>query len=160
MRKVFTTVAVALVATAFLAACGGDDDDSSADAESLPKEEFVERADAECKESAEALDAEVEAVFEAHPELAEVASVEDIPDDVIDEVINTGISNYEDLLPELRKIAPEGEEEAWSDVLDDVEAALDEIEDDPRQFFDPGAEDPFEEARTGAEELGLTECGS
>lgn len=163
MRKLLPTIVGVVVAGLLLAACGGDDDDAGddagGDAESLPADEFIEQADALCQETGDTIDEKIAAVLEDNPELAQAESIDDIPDEVIDEIIDTGVSEYESLISELRQIAPEGDEDTWADLLDQLDDAVDEVESDPRSFLG-SAESPFEDARAGAQELGLQVCGS
>ena len=45
-------------------------------------------------------------------------------------------------------------------LLDDANAALDEIRDDPSLVAAQGADDPFADVNAQAKDLGLTDCGN
>ena len=45
-------------------------------------------------------------------------------------------------------------------LLDDANAALDEIRDDPSLVTAEGADDPFADVNAQAQDLGLTDCGN
>lgn len=54
---------------------------------------------------------------------------------------------------------PEGEEETVEELLDSLQAAIDEVEQDPAALGEQAGNSSFAEANTLATELGLQECG-
>lgn len=118
-----------------------------ADGGGLSKEAFVAQANAICAAGSEAIEAGSALVDPDNPE-----------------TINTFATSV--LVPSVRaQIAairalsiPGADEEALTGVLDDADAALDEIEADPSLLT--SGEDPFAAVNEALNAYGLTECGS
>jgi hypothetical protein len=140
---------VAALAAALIAAgCGGDDDDDDiADRAAL-----IQEADAICAEGDREIDAEAQDVFggaqQEPPPAEQEAFVED-----------TVIPNIQDQIDQLRELDPPDEDaDEFTAILDEAQAALDELEQDPAAFVG-GGQNPFAEVNQMAREFGLEECG-
>lgn len=53
---------------------------------------------------------------------------------------------------------PEGDEEQVEEMLDSLDAAVEEAEDDPEALFN-AEDDPFADANEKAQAYGFSECG-
>lgn len=130
-------VAASLVVAALgLSGCG--DDDSAAG--SIPKEEFLEAANAICEEGAAEIEAaEAEAAFGP------------------DFFIGTVIPSIRQQMADMRALGfPEGDEEAVGSIFDDTEAVLDTIEADAESVG--SAPNPFAGLNERMDDYGLTVC--
>jgi hypothetical protein len=156
------------LAVALLAAGCGDDDDEPTTTEtteaatgatgatgpadvSPERAALIEQADEICAEGDREIDAEADEVFgdsEQEPSQAEQeAFVED-----------TVVPNVQDQLDQLRELdPPEEDAEEFTSILDDAQAALDEVEADPSAIS--GGQDPFAEVNKRAKAFGLEDCG-
>ena len=135
-----TLTLLALVA----AGCGDDEEEPQAPT----KEEFVAEADQIC---ADADDALAEVALEQYPEGPPTG------DDAVvfaEEVFIPNLQGQHDDLAALTP--PAGEEEAFADVLDQLQAGIDEIAADPENFVRSSA---LEDASAAASEFGLRSCG-
>lgn len=54
---------------------------------------------------------------------------------------------------------PEGDEEAAEELLDSLQTAIEEVEEDPSALGEAAGNETFAEANRLAAELGLQECG-
>ncbi len=156
MNKALLAAAAALVAVAALVTgCGGGDDTTDATV-TLTKAEFIKQGDAICKEG----NAEIEAGFE------DFAEANDIPQnqepsktqgvEIVKSVIVPGVKQQAE---EIRALgAPEGEEEQVEDLLDSLDAAVAEAEEDPEALFEENS-DPFADANQQATDYGFEVCG-
>ncbi|MGH2957913.1 MAG: hypothetical protein ACRDL6_13080 [Solirubrobacterales bacterium] len=150
MRRAGLLLAAMLTTGLIAAGCGDDDggDGGNGD-EALTKEEFVAQGNQICREGNQELDAIANQSFQREP------TPEQEERFVNDEVI----PNIQGQIDEIRALeSPEGDEETINGILDDAEAALDEIRADPSLIeADPG---PFAEVNQQLREYGLSTCGS
>jgi hypothetical protein len=168
MTSKLAVLLVALCATAFVVAgCGGDDEETTTvsptttttDAAtgatgaevSDERAALIEEADAICAEGDEEIDAEAQELFgdsnQEPPAAEQEAFVED-----------TVIPSVQDQLDQLSELdPPEEDAEEFQSIIDNAQAALDDVAEDPSTFV--GGDDPFAEVNQQAEEFGLTACG-
>lgn len=142
------SIAVLCVAALAVAAAGCGDDD-----ERLSSEEFLEQGNAICANSNDELDAAFEELGNDQPSTDEAVSLFE----------DTFVPTVRAQLDDLRELNPPEElEDESSQLFDDVDAAIGEIEqmieDDPEAFFESD-ENPFADVNERATELGLVECG-
>jgi hypothetical protein len=167
MKKLTVMFVLVMAAGLIAAGCGGDDDDETTTVSSTTTTEgatgatgaevseeraaLIEEADAICAAGDEEIDAEAQDVFgnsnEEPPAAEQEAFVED-----------TVIPNVQDQLDQLSELdPPEEDAEEFQSIIDNAQAALDELADDPSTFV--GGEDPFADVNQQAQEFGLTACG-
>jgi hypothetical protein len=142
------SVAGLCVAALAVAAAGCGDDD-----ERLSSEEFLEQGNAICASVNDELDAAFEELGDDQPSTDEFVS---LVEDTLVPIVRTEIDDLRELNP------PEELEDEASQLFDDADAVIDEIEqmiqDDPEAFVESD-EDLFAEVNERATELGLVECG-
>jgi hypothetical protein len=136
-----------VAALAVVAGGCGDDE------EQLSSEEFLEQGNAICASVNDELDAVFEALGDSEPSTDELVSL----------FADTVVPNIRAEIDDLRELNPPDElQEEASQLFDDADAAIDEIEqmieDDPEAFVESD-EDPFADINERATEMGLVECG-
>lgn len=145
--------------------CGTDE------AEALTKPEFIDRANAICTEA----NTEVDAMFEAFWTEFEDVDFDDPAQqqtifDAFADVAGDLTPVVKDMAADLRELAPPAEDrELIETLLDDLEAAADEIaevtaaaaagDEAARAQMDSESEDPFADVNRRAREYGLSACG-
>ena len=164
LTKLLTLLAVGLSLLA--AGCGDDDDDETATTPTTPasdatevtgvattKEQWIATADEVCANSDQEV---IRAVRDQG--LGRDSTPEEIA--TFSETVILPVQRAQ--LETLRGLAPpEGEEDAVNEILDAVEAGLDEIEGDPELLADPDRADAaLDEASQLARDYGLLECGA
>ena len=139
-----TGLAIALVA----AGCG---DDSSTTA--LTKAEFVKQGNAICKAGNEEIDREFEKFAEDNKLGKNKPPTNAQLEEAAEEFLLPSVSRQID---EVRALgAPEGQEEAVEAFLDNAEAEVEEIEEDPGKISESSL---FAEVNKEGRALGLTAC--
>jgi hypothetical protein len=167
MKKLMTMFALVLASGLIAAGCGDDDDEATTSATtttttdsatgatgaevSEERAALIEEADAICAEGDEAIDSEAQEVFgdsnQEPPADEQEAFVED-----------TVIPNIQDQLDQLSELdPPEEDAEEFQSIIDNAQAALDELADDPSALT--SGDDPFADVNQQAQEFGLTACG-
>ena len=150
---------VALGALA-VAGCGGDGDTTSdttgasgtsgVTGAALTEDEFVSQANAICKAGDQGINQAGEDVFGGQkPSQAELDQF----------VTDTVVPSIQGQIDAIRALTPP--EDIADDVttfLDDAEAALSEVEDDPSLLQASDNDGPFADVNDQADALGLTEC--
>ncbi len=143
-----------------VAGCGGDDETTEATTESgasgvtgtaLTQEEWATQADAICAAGDKEINAAGNELFGAQQ--PSEAEIEQFANDVL-------VPSIQGQLDAIRALTPP--EDIADDVtvfLDDANAALDEIRDDPSLVAVSDSESPFADVNAQADELGLTKCG-
>jgi hypothetical protein len=131
------------------AGCGGDDDDSSS---GVTKSEFIEKADAVCKD----FNAQIQKGVEELPEDTSQA-------DVAQFTLDTAVPLFRDQLDKLRALdVPPADADQVEQMWDDLESGTDELEqklkDDPAGAF-AKEYDPFGDVNEALNEYGLEQCG-
>lgn len=131
-----------------LQACGGDSETSSA---TLPKAQFIKRANQICTK---ALEKRSEALETAYKELPR-SKVEDVKPQVsiVEEVVSP---MYNEMVEELHAVGlpAEGNEDA-EDVMTSFDEAAEHIEEDPKKFLIGGLFTQFNKQVTA---YGLSSC--
>lgn len=155
MSKLLTAAVAAVVLAALIAGCGGGDETTD-ETVTLTKTELITQGDAICKQGNE----EIEAGFE------EFAEENDIPDgkepsdeqgvEIVEQVIVPSVKTQSELIRGLG--APEGDEEEIGEMLDSLDQAVEEAEDDPESLFNEDT-DPFGDPNEKAQAYGFSECG-
>lgn len=144
----------------------------SENGEQLTKPEFVDRADAICADAQEELDEVFEAMWADVEELDE-----DDPADqdrmfvALDETMDAVVPRMHEMADELRALdAPDGDEELLTELLDDLDAAIDEFDamtvaavdgDEAARAYLDGQGEPaaIDVVNRRALDYGLTVCG-
>lgn len=115
--------------------------------------DFAAEADAICAEGDREIDEEAREVFgnaDQEPSSAE-------QEEFFTDTVTPGIQEQIDGLRDLGE--PEEGAEEFATFLDDAQAALDEVEEDPSLVIGEG-EDPFADVEEQAKALGLKDCAS
>jgi len=153
MRKSLAIgAAIAAVALSFgLAACGSSDDSGDSSTEdTLTKTELISQADAICKKASDELDQ----AFTAASADGTVQGPE-----LVKFVTDTVLPSYEKQAADLRELQPSpSEEDAWNNLLTELNDAIASTRQDPQAAL--SGDNPFEDAKASAKELGLKECGT
>jgi hypothetical protein len=150
-KRMLVLLLGALMAAFFIAGCGDSDDDTTT--ASISKAEFLKQGNAICKTIEGELDDEFGEFAEEkgidEDERPTDAQLEEAAEDFVLPQINRQID-------ELRALgAPEGEETPVNTLLDNAEAEVEKIEDDPGLL----AEDSFAQVNKESRALGLMACG-
>jgi hypothetical protein len=160
-RLLIPVALLAALGALAVAGCGGDDETTDTTAVAgasgvggiaLTQEEWAEQADTICATA----DKEIDAVGE------ELFGGQQPSQDQIDEFVTDAlVPSVQGQLDAIQALTPP--EEIADDVtafLDDANAALDEIRDDPSLAASEGGDSPFADVNQQAKDLGLEECGS
>ncbi len=154
MRKLLTVIALSTALLAvLLAGCGGGDDEETT-TEALNKAEFIVQGDEICTEA----DKEIEAGANAFAEENEIDTANPTDkqsEEVVLEVFVPSVREQAEAIDELG--APAGDEAEVEAIVASLEAASDELEDDPSLLF--GSDNPMAEASELAVDFGFTVCG-
>jgi len=166
MRQTTRLRIAGVVGTAaiWLTGCGDD-------AEQITKEDFVEQADALCQEAQDELEPAWEAMW------AEVGDV-DMDDPAgqvqvfagMSGVVDLSAATWHDLADDIRDLgAPPGDEDLLAELLDDLDAAVDEFasmihaaaggDEEAMEYLD-GDDDAIDLVNRRAHDYGLAVCGS
>ncbi|MFL5874113.1 MAG: hypothetical protein ACJ75T_11680 [Solirubrobacterales bacterium] len=149
-----------VLALALVAAGCGSSDDSTTDtvdvSVTVTKPELIKQGDAICKKGNEEIQADFEQFAKENgiskgkePNKAQTM-------EIFERVIIPNLGTQSELI---RRIgAPEEDAEQIEEMLDSLDAAVEEVEDDPEALFD-AEEDPFAEANEKAQAYGFSECG-
>lgn len=141
--------AIALVA----AGCGSSDDSTTT--ASITKSQLIKQGDAIC----EAGNEEINEGFESFPGLKENKEPTEAQQTEITKTIL--LPSVQKQIDEIRALgAPSGEEEEVTEILDTVEGAVEEGEEDPTSFFGEEGGGVFEEGNKMAQEYGFKVCGN
>jgi hypothetical protein len=158
-KRLFAVLVGAVAIAAIVAGCGSSDDDStdSGDATvTLTKEQLITQGDAICKQG----DEEIEEGFEKYAEENGIAKNEEPSDaqgvEIVETVILPNITTQSELIRGLG--APEGDEEEIEAMLDSLDEAIEDGEENPETLFEDGT-DPFGDPNGRAEDYGFKVCG-
>jgi hypothetical protein len=150
---------LAALGAIFVAGCGGDDDTSSTTGTSgasgvsgapLTEDEFVAQGNAICAAGDKEVNAALEDAFNGQKPTP--AEVEQAANDTIIPSIQGQIDAIRALTP------PEDIADDVTTFLDDAEAALDQVRDDPQVLLGNDNAGPFADVNDEADALGLTKC--
>ena len=161
-RMLIPLVILAALGALAVAGCGGDDDTTTdttgatgatgVSGTALTQDEWVKQADAICAAGDKEINAAGQEAF---------GNGQPSQDEIEQFANDTLIPNVQSQLDAIRALTPPEEiADEVSSFLDDANAALDEIRDDPSLVAASGADDPFADVNAQAREFGLTECGS
>ena len=160
MRPIAKFLALALAALAFVAAGCGDDDEATdtgasgatgASGPPLTQDEFIAQADAICKSSGQDVDQQANELFGGGQPSQE--EIEQFATDVF-------VPSLRDQAESIRALTPpEGDEDEINAMLDDLDSAIDQVEEDP-SLIAAGDAGPFADVNEEAQDYGLEECGS
>jgi hypothetical protein len=150
---------VGVLAVAIAAAgCGSSDDssDSTAAANGPTKTELIKQGDAICKQG----DTEIDEGFERYAEENDIPKNQE-PNkaqgvEIVETVIVPSIKTQSELIRGLG--APDGDEDEIDAMLDSLDEAVEEAEENPEALFDEKS-DPFGDANGKAEDYGFKVCG-
>jgi len=149
----------AVVAVAAVAAGCGSSDDGSDTTEvtvTVTKKELIAQGDAICKQGNE----EIEEGFESFAEENNIPDGEEPNDaqgvEIVEQIIVPSLKTQSELIRGVG--APEGDEEEIGEMLDSLDAAIEEAEDDPEALFSEDT-DPFGDPNQKAQDYGFSECG-
>lgn len=154
MRRFVTAGSLCLVAIGLslaLAACGGSSDESTT---ALTKAEFLKQGNAICSKGNEEIGKAAEKEFPrsggrpSQKEMEQFTSQTIVPD------LESQIQQISELP------APEGDEEKVEAIVEEAEASLDKLKEDPSLVTSEGSENPFAKANELAGEYGLKVCAS
>jgi hypothetical protein len=135
-----------LACLAVASGCGGEDEDPASSEPAPTKAEFVEQANQICEESQTGVET-------ASKELGQDATEEEV-EELLTE---TFVPSVREQVSDIRDLGfPEGDEEELGAILDETEAVLDTIEDDPAAAI--AGDDPFKEVNPKLEAYGLEAC--
>jgi hypothetical protein len=137
---------------AVVAGCGSSDETTSA----LTKQQFITQADAICKQGNE----EIEEGFESFAEQNDIPKNQEPSNAQGKEIVETVIVPSVDSQAEgIRALSvPSGDEDEISAMLDSLDEAIEEAEEDPEALF-TAKSDPFAKPNELAQDYGLKTCG-
>ena len=155
MNKALLAALAVLVALAVVVAgCGSDDETTTDETVTLTKAEFIKQGDAICQKGNDESEKEAEEFAEENDFDLEKASDEQL-EEAVSEVL---VANLRGQLDELEALgAPEGDEEQVEEIIDSLEGATEEIEDDPSVVFDG---EVLKEPGELAQDYGFKVCGA
>jgi hypothetical protein len=154
-KGLIAVLAGVLAVALFVAGCGSDSSTTDSTA-SITKAEFVKQGNAICKEGNEKIESEFEKFAKENKLSEKKAPTEAQLEEASEEFLIPQITKQVEGLRALG--APSGEEEQVNTLLDNAEAALEEVEDDPSLLSGEKSE-PFEDVNKEARAVGLTTCG-
>lgn len=166
MKHLSPLLALLAIAAALIAGCGDDDEEepqtltgaatgATGQAESGgTKSSYLTAADRICEE---AEDNETQELRAQYPDAGPDDLSESDREQVVNEIL---LPSLRDQLQALRALPrPEGDEETLTELYDQLEAGIAQIEGDPQIVFEDEATE-LEEASSLARDYGLTECGA
>jgi len=143
-------LAIALIA----AGCGSSSDESSTS--SLTKAQFIAKADAICTKGNKEIETESEAYAEENGIDLEKEPADAQKEELVTEVIAPGVLKQGEEIGAIG--APSGEEGQVNEIVEAVETAAAETEEDPSAVIN-GSSGPFTKANKLAKDYGLKVCG-
>ncbi len=164
MKRRIRPLALAAVAISLATAgCGGDDDEpttavegasgaTGATAAAIPLDSWIDQADTICADEGAAIDEAAAEQF-AQGEQPSAAALDEFAAQTVVPSLQAQYDGISALPP------PEGEEEQVNELLDSLQSAIDEVEQDPASLAEQSGNSTFAEANALATELGLRECG-
>ena len=161
MTRTKTLALIAVGGALVLAGCGGDDDESTTASTAatgatgtsgvaLTKEEFITQADAICAQGDEDIETAATEQFGESGQPQNEQEIVDFTDTVVIPSIQSQLDGIALLTP------PEGDEEEIEELLTELQAALDELSENPESLADGTS---FEDVNQLAADYGFTNCG-
>ena len=153
-KRVIVLFAGVMAIAAVAAGCGSSDDDSTETA--LTKQQFIAQADAICKQG----NKEIEEGFESFAEENDIPKNQEPNKAQGKELVETVlVPSIDSQSEEIRALgAPRGDEDEISAMLDSLDEAVEEAEEDPEALF-AAKSDPFGKPNELAQNYGLKVCG-
>jgi len=153
-KALLAALAVLVALAVVVAGCGSDDETTTDETVTLTKAEFIKQGDAICQKGNDESEKEAEEFAEENDFDLEKASDEQL-EEAVSEVL---VANLRGQLDELEALgAPEGDEEQVEEIIDSLEGATEEIEDDPSVVFDG---EVLKEPGELAQDYGFKVCGA
>jgi hypothetical protein len=158
-KRLIVLLAAFVALAAIAAGCGSSDDNSTDTVEvdvTVTKAELIKQGDTICKQG----NTEIEEGFEQYADENNIPKDKEPSDEQGVEIVETVIvPNLKTQSELIRGIgAPEGDEEQIEEMLDSLDQAIEEAEDDPESLFNEDT-DPFGDANEKAQAYGFSECG-
>lgn len=156
--RLIALLAAVVAVLAVAAGCGSSDDgsDTTEVTVTVTKDELIAQGDAVCKQGNE----EIEDGFERFQEENDIPDGKEPNDaqgvEIVEQIIVPNLTTQSELIRGIG--APEGDEEEIGEMLDSLDAAIEEAEDDPEALFSEDT-DPFGDANQKAQDYGFSECG-
>jgi hypothetical protein len=162
MKKPLSVLAILLTTIFVLVACGDDDDETTtngatsatgASGAALSESEYRAQANEICKSGEREIN---QAVKETFGSASATGSQAGSQAEVKEFVNETVVPNIQSQIDDIRALTPpEDQADEFEGLLDNAQAALDELEADPSLFTHA---DPFADVNREAAELGLDGC--
>ena len=152
-RSALFLPALVLTLGGLVTGCGGSDgsdasddaDGGSSAAPAISHDDFIEQADAICTQ--------------ASTDLGNAGADLGPDDDLVAFIQDTAVPNFQAQHDDIEALgAPDGEEDDVQALLDALQDGIDAVSAAPEDFTSSDA-NPFAEANTAADDLGLTVCG-
>jgi outer membrane murein-binding lipoprotein Lpp len=155
-KRFFVPFAAVLASALLVAGCGGSSNDSTDTTSALTKQQFIAQADAICKQGNE----EIEEGFESFAEQNDIPKNQEPSKaqgkEIVETVIVPSIGSQAEGIRALG--FPSGDEDELSAMLDSLDEAVEEAEEDPEALF-AAKSDPFAKPNELAQDYGLKTCG-
>jgi len=163
LNKRIPGVLIGLLCAGLIAACGGGGNDGSSDAaetteaaDALTKAELIAQGDEICADG----DKEAEALADEFAEDNEIDTENPTQEQAEEAVAEAFVPSLRRQAEELSALgAPAGDEEEVEAIVSALEAATDELEDNPGALFEAES-NPLEEPSKLAADYGFENCGS
>jgi len=159
LSKRFTLLLAGVMALGVIAAgCGSSDDstDTTDVTVTITKDQLIAQGDTICKQG----DKEIEEGFESYAEENNIPKNKEPSDEqgveLVETVIVPSIKTQAELIRGLG--TPEGDEDEVEAMLDSLDEAVEEAEENPESLFDEKS-DPFGDPNQRAEDYGFKVCG-
>lgn len=154
-KRVIVLLAGVMAIAAVATGCGSSDDGSTETA-ALSKQQFIAQADAICKRG----NKEIEEGFESFAEENDIPKNQEPSKaqgkELVETVLVPSIASQTEGIRALS--VPSGDEDEISAMLDSLDEAVEEAEEDPEALF-AAKSDPFGKPNEQAREYGLKVCG-
>jgi hypothetical protein len=155
-KRFFVPFAAVLASALLVAGCGDSDGNSTESTSALTKQQFIAQADAICKRGNE----EIEEGYESFAEQNDIPKNQEPSNAQGKEIVETVIiPSVDSQAKGIRALAaPSGDEDEISAMLDSLDEAIAEAEEDPEALV-TSQSDPFAKPNELAQEYGLEVCG-
>lgn len=155
-KRPIVLLAGVVAIAAVVAGCGSSDGDSTETTSALTKQQFIAQADAICKQG----NKEIEEGFESFAEENDIPKNQEPSKAQGKEIVETVIvPSIDSQVEGIRELGfPSGDEDELSAMLDSLDEAVEEAEEDPEALF-AAKSDPFGKPNELAQDYGLKTCG-
>jgi len=159
VSKLLTAAVAAAALVALIAGCGGGDDTTTDTVDvdvTVTKAQLIKQGDAICKQGNE----EIEEGFERFQDENNIPDGKEPSEEqgveIVEQVLVPNLKTQAELIRGIG--SPEGDEEQIEEMLDSLDQAIEEAEEDPEALFSEDT-DPFGDANEKAQAYGFSECG-